>query len=136
MKFRIVVAAIIKKGNKLLFGRKRKDVGPYPNTYILIGGGVNLEMETIEAAIKREIKEETNITVKNIKKLTFDEDYEPNKNKEITHHVFLIYSAEYKSGKPTPGDDVDQLFWIEKKDFKKYTFSRPTIKLFSNLGWL
>lgn len=136
MKSRIVVAALIKKGNKYLFGRKIKNVGPYPNTNIVIGGGANLESETIEKAIKREIKEETNITIKNLKKITFDEDYEPDKNNEMTHYIFLIYSAEYKSGKPNPGDDVDQLLWIEKKDFKKIKFSRPTVKLFKELKWL
>lgn len=135
MKSRIVVAALIKKGNKWLFGRKKPNIYPYPNTYIVIGGGVNMEEETIDKAIKREIKEETNIEVKNLKRIMFDDDYELDKNHEKTHYVFLIYTANYKSGIPKAGDDVHELVWISKKDFKKYKFSRPTVKLFRTLGW-
>jgi 8-oxo-dGTP diphosphatase len=136
MRFRICAGVIIQKDNKYLFGRKKKDIGPYPNTWMLIGGGIRLESETIDQGIIREIKEETNIKITNLNKLNFDEDNESDKNKEITHYVFLVYTADYKSGKPTPGDDIVELKWISKKDFKKYTFCRPTIKLFKQLKWL
>lgn len=136
MKSRIVAGVIIRKGDKYLFGRKKKDIGPYPNTWMLIGGGVRLETETIDEGIRREIKEEANIEIENLDKLNFDEDFEPDKNKQMTHYVYLVYTVDYKSGKPIPGDDITELKWISKKDFKKYTFCRPTIKLFKQLEWI
>lgn len=133
---RIVAGVIIRRGNRYLFGRKKKDIGPYPNTWMLIGGGIRLESETIDEGIIREIREEVNIKVKNLKRLTFQEDYEPDKNKQMTHYVYLLYSADYKSGQPNPGDDIVELKWISKEEFKKYTFCKPTVKLFKQLKWL
>ncbi len=54
MKTRVIVSAVIEKDQDLLFGKKKKDIGPYPNTWHLIGGGVN-EGESLTDAIKREI---------------------------------------------------------------------------------
>lgn len=134
MKSRVVVSAIIKKGDKYLFGRKQKDIGPYPNTWVILGGGVDLEKESLEEAIRREIKEEANIEITKLKQLPFGEDYEPDKNGEKTHYVFLLYEAKYKSGEIKPGDDIISLQWFDKKDLSTIKLSRPTIKLFKKIG--
>ena len=42
MNCRVVVSAVIEKGSAVLLGRKPKDFGPYPNTWHLPGGGLNL----------------------------------------------------------------------------------------------
>ena len=79
MKSRVIVTAIIENNNMFLFGQKPHDVGPYPNTWHLLGGGVNMEQETLEDALRREIQEEAGIEIDTIKKVSFDEDYEPDK---------------------------------------------------------
>lgn len=134
MNSRVIVSAIIKKGNQFLLGRKSKDVGPYPNSWHLIGGGVNLEEETTEEAIIREIKEETGIEIEGLKKVSFDEDYEPDKKGEMTHYVFLVYKCEYKSGKPKAQDDIEELRWFSKSELKNIPLTRPSIKLLRELG--
>ncbi len=128
------MSAVIRKGAYYLFGRKRKNTGPYPNTWLIIGGGVNLEKETLEQALVREIREETGISVRHIIPLGFDEDYEPDKHGEMTHYVFLQYRVDYASGKAKAGDDIHELIWLRKKEFVKKNFSRPTTKLFEALG--
>jgi 8-oxo-dGTP diphosphatase len=105
MKTRVIISAVIENGDKLLFGKKRENIGPYPNTWHLIGGGIE-DAESLEDAIKREIKEEANIEVEIIESLGFDEDFEPNKHGELTHYVFLVYRVKYVSGKPKADDDI------------------------------
>lgn len=61
MKARVVVSVIIEKDGKVLLGRKADGVGPYPDTWRLIGGGVNLEEESVLDALKRETREEAGI---------------------------------------------------------------------------
>src|SRR5258706_6950116 len=100
MKSRIIVSAIIKNQNQYLLVKKPDNIGPYPNTWHLVGGGANLENETLEEAIKREITEEIGIKATNLKKISFDEDYEPDKKGELTHYIFLTFQAIYKSGNP------------------------------------
>lgn len=135
MKAAIIVSAVIEKDGKYLFGRKVKDTGPYPNCWLLIGGRAYLEKETIEEAIRREVKEEANIEIANLKPVHFGEDHRVRKG-VMSHLVFLVFSAKYKSGEPKPGDDIVELRWVTKKDCKKLKVASPTKELFKFLGWI
>src|SRR5579864_2633669 len=106
MKARIVVTTIIEKNGKILLGQKPKDVGPYPNTWHLPGGGVAIESESLEAAVKREIKEETGLEVEKMERMNFDEDYEADKHGEMTHYVFLVYKVIPKTMNAKAADDI------------------------------
>lgn len=136
MKSRVVVSAIIKKGDKYLLGQKRKDVGPYPNTWHLIGGGVELENETLEEGIRREIREEAGIEVGELSRFTFDEDNEPDKNGIMTHYLFLVYDAEYKSGEVMANDDIAELAWFTEDELKSIPLTRPLKKRLLEKGIL
>jgi nucleoside triphosphatase len=132
METRVIVSAIVKKDDQFLFGKKPKDIGPYPNTWHLLGGGVN-SGESILDAIKREVSEESGITIKNIKSISFDEDYEPNKHGVETHYIFLVFQAEYESGELKPKDDINELRWIDRSELPKLNLNRASIKLFKEL---
>jgi len=136
MKSRIVTGVLIEKNGAYLFGRKNPNIGPYPNTWVMIGGGIRLESESIEQGLRREVKEECNIEIIEINKLSFDEDQEPDKDGIMTHYIFLVFTAKYSSGNIKPGDDIVELKWINKKDFSQYPLPRPTVKLFKEIGWL
>ena len=136
MKARIIVAAVIEKDGKILLGQKRKDIGPYPNTWHLPGGGVNLDSESLEDAMKREITEETGLDVSAIERIGFDEDYEPDKKGEMTHYVFLVFKVVPKTMQTNPGDDIITLQWFKKSELQNLSLARPTTKLFKELGWL
>lgn len=136
MKYRITVVGIIKKGNKILLGRKPKDIGPYPNTWVIPGGGINFGEETVEDALRREIKEEAGIQIKNIKPLIFMTDNEPDKHGIMTYFTHLVYMADYASGIAKAGDDVVRIEWIPIKEIPKLTVARPSIITFKKLGWL
>lgn len=133
MKNRLIVAAIIKKGDKYLLGKKSKNIAPYPNTWHLLGGGVNLEEEKLEEAIRREVKEEAGIALGDIKRISFDEDYEPDKHGEMTHYVFLVYEGDHKSGELKAKDDIEELQWFNKSELKNILLTRPSVKLFKEL---
>jgi|SRR3989344_3912775 len=135
MKTRLIVSAVIEKNHDLLFGRKKSDVGPYPNTWHLIGGGVD-DGESLTDAIKREIKEEAGIEVKISRSLGFDEDYEPNKHGEITHYIFLVFLAEYISGDIKADDDIVKLEWIPREKLVDIELNKPTVELFKKMGYL
>ncbi len=135
MKSRIIVSAIIEKDNKFLFGRKKENIGPYPNTWHLLGGGAHPEEESLTNAIRREIKEEAGIQVGTLEPVSFDEDIEPDKNGIETRYVFLVFKTKYVSGEIIPNDDIVKLEWIKKEDLKKTELSRPSIKLFKKLKY-
>jgi len=136
MKSRVIVAAIIEKDGKILLGQKPKNIGPYPNTWHLPGGGVKLEVESLEEALQREIREECSIEIDNIKRVSFDEDYAKDKHGEHTHYLFLVYQVHYKSGKVKSADDIEKLRWFSKNELKNILLTKPSIKLFKELRWL
>tara|TARA_Y100000310_G_C20324755_1_gene642419 strand:- start:56 stop:475 length:420 start_codon:yes stop_codon:yes gene_type:complete len=137
MTCRVIVAAIIEKDENYLFGHKAKDIGPYPNTLRLIGGGVKLGEESITEALKREVREEANIEITDIERVSFDEDY-AEKNGETIHYIFLVFRAKYLSGQAKPGDDIEKLEWVPKDSLKEVSktvpIAKPSIKLFKELG--
>ncbi len=58
----------------------------HSNTYVLPGGGLN-HNETLEMALKREIKEETGYTLKTFEKVLEITEY--HQNMQRLHHIFL-----------------------------------------------
>lgn len=133
MKSRVVVGALITYKGKILMGQKPKDIGPYPNTWHLPGGGIE-EGESFEEALKREVKEETSLTINEFQKLTFDEDVEPNKKGELTHYIFLIFKCESPTLKVKPGDDIARLKWFAESELKNLSMTKPSIKYFKEIG--
>lgn len=136
MKSRVIVAAVITKGESILLGKKKPDIGPYKNTWVIPGGGVDLANESLVDALKREIQEECLITIQHIKRFSFSEDFEKDKHGIMTHYVHLVYTAEYVSGELRPGDDIVHLEWIPKKKLKEIPLPRVSKQLFKDLGWL
>lgn len=136
MKSRIIVVGLIKKDSKVLLGQKPPGVGPYPNTWHIPDGGVNLEEENCEEAILREIREETGLEVKNLKKVAWDTDVELDKQGEPTYYIFLQFSCDYESGKLTPGDDMHRFEWVEINNLSNYNLNKPTRILLEKLGYI
>lgn len=132
MKTRVIVSAIIEKNGKFLFGKKPQNVGPYPNTWHLLGGGIK-QGELIIDAVKREVFEESGIEITDTEPISFDEDLEPNRHGIKTHYIFLVFKANYKSEELKPKDDITELKWIDKTTLKSIELNRPTIKLFKKL---
>ena len=132
METRVIVSAIIEKNDKFLFGKKPKNIGPYPNTWHLLGGGIEQGESLIDAA-RREVREESGIEITDINPISFDEDTEPNKHGIETHYIFLVFKAKYKSGKLKPKDDINELKWIDKSSLSSIKLNRPTIRLFKKL---
>src|SRR5581483_2719727 len=135
MKARVVVTTIIEKDNKILLGKKAKDVGPYPNAWHLPGGGVDLENESLEDAVRREIKEETGLDVAHMERVNFDEDYEPDKKGVKTHYVFLVYKVTPTTMDAHAADDIVEIKWFDKSELKNITLTRPSVKLFKELEY-
>ena len=136
MNTRLIVSAVIEKDGKILLGRKEKDRGPYPNTWHIPGGGVELDKESLEEAITREIKEETGLEVENLEKLAFDEDFANNKHGELTHYVFLVFKCSCKSGEPKPSDDLVELEWFNREQLQELPLTKPSTRLFKELGYI
>lgn len=126
------MVAIIERDGKFLMGNKAKDIGPYPNTWRLPGGGVE-ENESPEDAVKREVMEETGLTAIKVKKVGYLEDEEPNKHGEMTHYKFHVFQVE-SIGDEIKSEEFPELRWINKSEFGSFPIARPTLSYFKQAG--
>lgn len=92
---KIGLTALVMKEGKLLLGRR---AGSKPGTGMYQTPGGHLEhLESFEECIKRELKEEVDIEVENIKLLSVTNvrRFPP------AHFVVISFTADWKSGEPT-----------------------------------
>lgn len=88
---RIRVCGLLKKEDKILFVKHKKDNKEY---FLLPGGGVDYG-EKFEVALKREFLEEVNLEVKVGKMLFISEAIAPDESKHIVNFYFEVF---YESG--------------------------------------
>jgi len=155
MKFRYCTAGIIQNGEKIIIGRRIKGTAPYPDTWFTPGGGVNdfekaemlfknkdYDNEYLHSELKREMREETNIEIKNIRNIVPQYRVVPreaetqNKHGEMTHYYFLEYLCDYESGELKAGDDAAEVKWVDKSELKNVLLTPPSKEMYKELRWL
>ena len=91
----IGVAVIVIKNGHVLLGRRKNAHGD--GTWAFPGGHLEFN-ETIEECARREIFEETGITISNLRYGPYTNDIFENEGK---HYVTLFVLADYASGEPS-----------------------------------
>nr|WP_321221921.1 NUDIX domain-containing protein [uncultured Psychroserpens sp.] len=119
-----VVFGYESKGNLSVLLIKR-GVEPFKNTWALPGGLV-LEDESLEAAVKRELKEETGVTIDYLEQLyTFGKPKRDPRNRVISISYFgLVRPNHFKIKADT---DADEAKWFSVNDLPKLAFDHKTI---------
>lgn len=116
------------RDEKLLLARKPKE-----DKFRFIGGFSDPEDESYEEAAKREVKEEADIGIDNIRYIgsakVDDWRYRDEPDKVITH----LFKASYASGSITAQDDIAELRWFDMNELSDDNFVHEHIVLFNLL---
>lgn len=124
---RAAVGAVILKDNKALLVRRGRP--PARGQWAIPGGNIKLG-ETLQEAAEREILEETGIVIRAGDPIyTFDAVVRDDDGKIQFHYVIVDLIADYVSGSPRPGDDADEVRWLDARALKSLPVSPPTLKL-------
>jgi len=108
-KVKTTAGVIIKKKNKILLIKRA--VKLFRNKWCLPGGHIEANETAIQAA-KREIKEETNLSLRNLKFFNYYDEHFPHLNH---HAVVLIFTAK-PIGKIKTNEEVSDYKWCNKKE--------------------
>ena len=92
---KVGVAAIIIKDGQVLLGKRKTRIGN--GEWGFPGGHLEFN-ESIEDCVEREVREETGLSIKNVRFGAITNDVRP---EEGTHYITLFFTTRYKSGKVT-----------------------------------
>ena len=128
---KVGVGVMIIDDNKILLGHRsstRKDTGGIfePDTWTLPGGKQEYEETVYEAAI-REVKEETNLKIKNPIVFSVSDDFQSDRHFVTIEMIAKEYTGKLKIMEPTKEDDW-QWFDLDNLPENIYSPSREKKK--------
>jgi 8-oxo-dGTP diphosphatase len=131
MKRLVAASVLINRDDEYLFIKQNKVDGAYPGTLHLPGGRLE-EDEIPDRAAAREVLEEVNVEVVDLKVADFDWDQISYKGEE-TQFIFLRFTARLERGEPVAGTDASEVIWVHKTDLAKQNHNPATLRLLKNL---
>ena len=117
----VVGAFIVNAQQKLFLMQSQK----WSNLWVVPGGHIEIG-ETIEQALKREVKEETNIDILNPTFLCLWEFIHGNEYHDKRHMLFLNYRVEAVSDDVELNNEGQQYGWFSKEEAEKLALEHYT----------
>jgi ADP-ribose pyrophosphatase YjhB (NUDIX family) len=115
---------LVFRGDEVLLVRRGQE--PAINSWSLPGGLVELG-ETIEAAIHRELEEETGIAVRLLGIAAVLERIFPDPDGRIAYHYVLVdFLCDYVEGELTPGSDITAARFVPLSDIPGFDLPQFT----------
>jgi ADP-ribose pyrophosphatase YjhB (NUDIX family) len=119
------VGAIIFRRNSILLVERGRE--PLKGQWSLPGGGVETG-EFLADAIRREVREETDLDVKPIGIFEIFERIMTDKRGRAEYHYVLVdYLCKVERGTPRAGDDVSRVAWVPRRDLAQYPLTEGTL---------
>jgi ADP-ribose pyrophosphatase len=117
---------MILDGDRILLSMRGKP--PSEGKWGLPGGAVEVG-ETVEEALIREILEETGVTVKLTKLITFLDSIHRDDDDRVRYHYILFeYLCEYVSGEVSPSSDAPDARWVDVNELDSVDIMPSTKK--------
>lgn len=135
MNIKILIIALIKNGDAILFRKKPQGSPPYKETWYMFGTELK-EVHSWQAQIVEAIKNQTGIKITITKTLSWDTEIKPDETGTETGYIYLDCECKYVSGDLTLSTGIEKLEWVPITELKNYDIVPPSIKLLTKQGYL
>ncbi|MDO8626752.1 MAG: nucleotide exchange factor GrpE [Candidatus Magasanikbacteria bacterium] len=117
-----VGALIYNQAGKILLVRGPK----FGDFWTIPGGKVDLG-ETVEQALRREIKEEISVEIGKVEFVQFQDAINPPSYHEPKHFLFIDFLAELKNGEPAVSNEITEFIWVDAATARQDLKTSPTV---------
>jgi len=124
------VGALIFRDGKLLIIRRGNP--PYAGYWSIPGGKVKWG-ESLEEALKREIREELSVEIEIEKLAGIVESIYRERDEVKYHYIIIDYFCRIVSGEPVASDDALELRWISLEELSELDVTPTLLKLLRDL---
>lgn len=130
----VAVGGVVIHRNRILL--VQRGTPPAIGEWAIPGGRVELG-ETLQAAVEREIMEETGVRVQAGKMMHLFESIHEDPNGGIRFHYIIVdFQADYVAGNPAPRDDATDARWVSPQDAEKISINSSTLDLLKKIGFV
>ncbi len=128
------VGAVIKRGNAVLLVRRSQE--PAKGLWSIPGGLVKLG-ETMVDAVRREVKEETDLHIESIQLLDVVDNIVHDDLGKIRFHYVLVDFLARPTGQNEPKalSDVLEVRWVKAEELCRYELTKTTRRLLDKIGF-
>ncbi|WP_318385580.1 nucleoside triphosphatase NudI [Enterobacter sp.] len=141
MRQRIIVCPVIQNEGEYLLCKMAADRGVFPGQWALSGGGME-PGETMEEALRREIREELGeeLDITEVKPWAFRDDvrmktYADGTTEEI-YMIYLIFDCVSANRAITFNEEFQEVIWVSPEAMKGMDLNEATRFTFAEKGFL
>lgn len=137
---RVTVVGVVRndRGDYLLC-RMPPDRGVFPGQWGLPGGGLE-DGEVIEAALRREMREELGVEVADVRPLFFSDDLRekrhPDGRTRTVYMIHLLFECHALDGTIRLNEEFAEAAWVAGPRLGEYDLNAATRRTFRRLGLL
>jgi nucleoside triphosphatase len=135
----IVVAVVQDERGDYLICKMPADRGVFPGQWGLPGGGIEAG-ETMEAALRRELREEVGLEVSGVEPQFFTDGHYvksfPGGARREIYMIFLVFACRLAGGEVRLCPEFEEYAWAARSALPGYDLNPATLETFRKLGIL
>lgn len=141
MRQRVIVCPVIQNEGEFLLCKMASDRGVFPGQWALPGGGME-PSETMETALRREIREELGeaLRITDVKPWAFRDDIRtktyPDGTTEDIYMIYLIFDCISTNRTITFNEEFQDIAWVSPNNLKSMDLNEATRITFARKGLL
>lgn len=120
-----VGGVVVHEGRVLLIRRGKQ---PLYGRWVVPGGTVELG-ESLEAAVVREMREETSLEVEPVELLTVFDRIERDGDRVLYHYVIVDYLCRLRSGEARAGSDALAVAWASPEELARFDLPSKALEV-------
>jgi len=128
------VSTVVQRADAVLLVKRAKS--PFRGVWAFPGGRVEFG-ESLKAAARREVLEETGLEVDIEEQIDRAEILQGHETAGVAahHYVLIVFAARYIGGQPNAGDDAREARWFRAEELRSVETTPDTARILARLGF-